>query len=60
MLAEMLRSYCWSPSGCIPHGGQQMSLMIAAGLGGNEIYPDLFRPCGSFPVDECLARKARA
>ena len=36
---------------CIPHGGHQMSLAIAAGLGlgGNESYPDLFQPFGGFP-----------
>lgn len=48
---DMLRSYDWSPSRCIPHGGHQMSLAIAAGLGlgGNESYPDLFQPYGGFP-----------
>jgi D(-)-tartrate dehydratase len=48
---EMLRAYGWSPSRCIPHGGHQMSLNIAAGLGlgGNESYPDLFQPYGGFP-----------
>jgi L-alanine-DL-glutamate epimerase-like enolase superfamily enzyme len=48
---EMLRSSGWSPSRCIPHGGHQMSLAIAAGLGlgGNESYPDLFQPYGGFP-----------
>ena len=48
---EMLRDYGWSPSRCIPHGGHQMSLAIAAGLGlgGNESYPDLFQPYGGFP-----------
>ena len=48
---EMLKSYEWSPSRCIPHGGHQMSLNIAAGLGlgGNESYPDLFQPFGGFP-----------
>src|SRR4051812_26151262 len=47
----MLRSYGWSPARCIPHGGHQMSLNIAAGLGlgGNESYPDLFQPYGGFP-----------
>jgi D(-)-tartrate dehydratase len=47
----MLESYGWSPSRCIPHGGHQMSLNIAAGLGlgGNESYPDLFQPFGGFP-----------
>ena len=41
----------WSPSRCVPHGGHQMSLAIAAGLGlgGNESYPDLFQPYGGFP-----------
>ncbi len=41
----------WSPSRLIPHGGHQMSLNIAAGLGlgGNESYPDLFQPYGGFP-----------
>jgi len=47
----MLRQYGWSPRRCIPHGGHQMSLAIAAGLGlgGNESYPDLFQPYGGFP-----------
>jgi L-alanine-DL-glutamate epimerase-like enolase superfamily enzyme len=41
----------WSWRRVIPHGGHQMSLMIAAGLGlgGNESYPDLFQPYGGFP-----------
>jgi L-alanine-DL-glutamate epimerase-like enolase superfamily enzyme len=48
---EMLRAHAWSASRCIPHGGHQMSLNIAAGLGlgGNESYPDLFQPYGGFP-----------
>ena len=47
----VLRQFGWSPSRCIPHGGHQMSLNIAAGLGlgGNESYPDLFQPYGGFP-----------
>ena len=47
----MLRGHRWSPRRCIPHGGHQMSLAIAAGLGlgGNESYPDLFQPYGGFP-----------
>jgi L-alanine-DL-glutamate epimerase-like enolase superfamily enzyme len=56
-LCEYLRTLAairvagWSPSRCIPHGGHQMSLNIAAGLGlgGNESYPDLFQPYGGFP-----------
>jgi len=48
---EMLDAHGWSPRRCIPHGGHQMSLAIAAGLGlgGNESYPDLFQPYGGFP-----------
>jgi L-alanine-DL-glutamate epimerase-like enolase superfamily enzyme len=48
---EMLKEFGWSPARCIPHGGHQMSLAIAAGLGlgGNESYPDLFQPYGGFP-----------
>jgi L-alanine-DL-glutamate epimerase-like enolase superfamily enzyme len=43
----------WSRGRLIPHGGHQMSLAIAAGLGlgGNENYPDLFQPFGGFPDD---------
>jgi L-alanine-DL-glutamate epimerase-like enolase superfamily enzyme len=48
---EVLKAHGWSSSRCIPHGGHQMSLNIAAGLGlgGNESYPDLFQPYGGFP-----------
>ncbi len=48
---EVLAEFGWSVSRCIPHGGHQMSLNIAAGLGlgGNESYPDLFQPYGGFP-----------
>jgi D(-)-tartrate dehydratase len=47
----VLQTQGWSASRCIPHGGHQMSLNIAAGLGlgGNESYPDLFQPYGGFP-----------
>ena len=48
---EMLKAHGWGWDRCIPHGGHQMSLNIAAGLGlgGNESYPDLFQPYGGFP-----------
>jgi len=48
---QVLKIAGWSPRRCIPHGGHQMSLNIAAGLGlgGNESYPDLFQPYGGFP-----------
>jgi D(-)-tartrate dehydratase len=47
----MLKAHGWSARRCVPHGGHQMSLNIAAGLGlgGNESYPDLFQPYGGFP-----------
>jgi L-alanine-DL-glutamate epimerase-like enolase superfamily enzyme len=47
---EMLEQHGWSTRRVVPHGGHQMSLNIAAGLhlGGNESYPDVFRPFGGF------------
>jgi L-alanine-DL-glutamate epimerase-like enolase superfamily enzyme len=54
----MLKDHGWSPRRCIPHGGHQLSLNIAAGLGlgGNESYPDVFQPFGGFadktPVED--------
>ena len=40
----------FSNRNCIPHGGHQLSLNIAAGLklGGNESYPEVFAPFGGF------------
>jgi D(-)-tartrate dehydratase len=55
---KMLDAHGWSRRRCVPHGGHQLSLNIAAGLGlgGNESYPDVFRPFNGFadniPVDE--------
>ena len=48
---QMLTDAGWSWKRCVPHGGHQMSLAIAAGLGlgGNESYPDVFQPYGGFP-----------
>lgn len=46
---KVLEETGWSPRRVVPHGGHQMSLNIAAGLhlGGNESYPDVFKPfCG--------------
>ena len=50
-ILDVLQQAGWSPRRCVPHGGHQMSLNIAAGLGlgGNESYPDLFQPYGGFP-----------
>ncbi len=50
---EMLAEHGWSPRRCIPHGGHQFALHIAAGLGlyGNESYPRVFQPFGGFGDD---------
>lgn len=50
---DMLAAHGWSGRRCIPHGGHQMSLNLAAGLGlgGNEAYPDVFQPFGGFADD---------
>ena len=47
---EMLQENGWSTRRCIPHGGHQFALNIAAGLGlgGNESYPQVFAPFGGF------------
>ncbi|MDB5457527.1 MAG: mandelate racemase [Caulobacter sp.] len=47
---EVLEENGWSSRRIVPHGGHQMSLNIAAGLhlGGNESYPDVFKPFGGF------------
>jgi L-alanine-DL-glutamate epimerase-like enolase superfamily enzyme len=47
---DMLAAHGWSSRRIVPHGGHQMSLNIAAGLhlGGNESYPDVFKPFGGF------------
>ena len=46
----MLRDYGWSSRSCIPHGGHQFAVHIAAALklGGNESYPREFHPAGGF------------
>ena len=50
---DMLTDYGWSWRRCIPHGGHQFALHIAAGLGlfGNESYPHVFQPFGGFGDD---------
>ena len=49
-ILKMLEEHGWSSKNCIPHGGHQMSLNIAAGLKlyGNESYPGVFQPFGGF------------
>lgn len=52
-IQEMLKQHGWSSRRCIPHGGHQFSLHIAAALklGGNESYPGEFQPTGGFADD---------
>ena len=52
-ILDMLKEHGWSSRRCIPHGGHQMSLNIAAGLAlhGNESYPGVFQPFGGFADD---------
>jgi D(-)-tartrate dehydratase len=59
-IQEMLRSHGWSSRRCIPHGGHQFSLHIAAALklGGNESYPGEFQPTGGF-ADDAVVRDGR-
>lgn len=54
---KMLRSYGWSARRCVPHGGHQFGLHLAAGLGlmGNEAYPKVFEPFGKFAPAMTLA-----
>lgn len=54
---SLLPDFGFSRRNCIPHGGHQMSLNIAAGLGlgGNESYPDVFHPFGGFADHTAVA-----
>jgi len=49
----MLEAQGWNRAQLFPHGGNQMSLAIAAGfgLGGAESYPGVFGPFGGFADD---------
>ena len=46
----MLDKNGWRAERCVPHGGHQFNLAIAAacGLGGSESYPGIFEPFGGF------------
>ncbi|MGH6725310.1 MAG: enolase C-terminal domain-like protein [Pseudolabrys sp.] len=50
---DMLERHGWPRSAMFPHGGNQMSLAIAAGfgLGGAESYPGVFGDFGGFADD---------
>jgi L-alanine-DL-glutamate epimerase-like enolase superfamily enzyme len=52
-MLDVLTEHGWSWRRVIPHGGHQMALNIAAGLGlgGNESYPGIFQPFGGFADD---------
>lgn len=54
---DLLPDHGFSAANCIPHGGHQMALNIAVGLGlgGNESYPDVFHPFGGFADDIAVA-----
>jgi D(-)-tartrate dehydratase len=47
---QFASEYGWSSRSCIPHGGHQFALHLAAAfkLGGNESYPNEFYPAGGF------------
>lgn len=49
-ILKTIEEHGWSKRRCIPHGGHQFALNIAAGfhLGGNESYPQVFAPFGGF------------
>jgi L-alanine-DL-glutamate epimerase-like enolase superfamily enzyme len=60
-ILDMLTEHGWSWRTVVPHGGHQLSLNIAAGLGlgGNESYPGIFQPFGGFAdgipvIDGCV------
>ena len=59
-MLKVLEQHGWSPGRCIPHGGHQFALHLAAGLGlgGNESYPGIFQPFGGF-ADNTPITKSR-
>jgi len=65
-ILDELKAHGWSRRRCIPHGGHQFALQIAAGLGlgGNESYPGVFAPFGGFadntPISEGFVRPTEA
>jgi L-alanine-DL-glutamate epimerase-like enolase superfamily enzyme len=54
---DMLATHGWPRTSLFPHGGNQMSLAIAAGfgLGGAESYPGVFGDFGGFADDARIA-----
>jgi L-alanine-DL-glutamate epimerase-like enolase superfamily enzyme len=49
-ILEMADRMGWGRRRCVPHGGHQLGLHMAAGLqlGGSESYPGVFQPYGGF------------
>lgn len=49
-MLEAVKNHGWNARSCIPHGGHQLNLACAAGLGlgGVESYPEHFAPFGGF------------
>ncbi|MFN3746101.1 MAG: enolase C-terminal domain-like protein [Hyphomicrobiaceae bacterium] len=52
-ILDMAERAGWSRRRCVPHGGHQLGLNMAAGLqlGGTESYPGVFKPYGGFADD---------
>ncbi|HUS97604.1 MAG TPA: enolase C-terminal domain-like protein [Hyphomicrobiaceae bacterium] len=52
-IIELSEDMGWSRRRCVPHGGHQLGLNMAAGLqlGGSESYPGVFQPYGGFADD---------
>ena len=48
-ILQMLKDHGWSARRCIPHGGHQMSLNIAAGFGLGGNLSGHVQPYGGFP-----------
>ena len=59
-MVAMLEASGWPRTALFPHGGNQMSLAIAAGfgLGGSESYPGVFGDFGGFADDARIANGA--
>ena len=57
---DTLAAHSWPRSAMFPHGGNQMSLTIAAGfgLGGAESYPGVFGDFGGFADDAAIENGA--
>ncbi len=57
---DMLTRHGWPRTSLFPHGGNQMSLAMAAGfgLGGAESYPGVFGDFGGFADDACIENGA--